>query len=68
MKKLICKPAKNVDLIDPGNWTQKPTLDNFSSEPKDSSLVIFPGEGDTVAGNTAYFYDEKMKVGLAMED
>ena len=59
VKKLICKPAKNVDLIDPGNWTQKPTLDNFSSEPKYNSLVNFPGEGDTVAGKTANFNDEK---------
>ena len=59
MKKLICKPAKNVDLIDSGNWTQKPTLDNFSSEPKYNSLVNFPGEGDTVEGKTAYYFDDE---------
>ena len=67
VKKLICKPNKDLNLNKPGYRTRKPTSDKYLSEPEDNSLVIRPGEGDIVEGFSVNNYDEKMKVGLARE-
>ena len=67
VKKLICKPNKDLNLNKPGYRTRKPTFDKYLSEPEDNSLVIRPGEGDIVEGFSVNNYDEKMKVGLARE-